>query len=250
MDEMSDLIARAHEGEEKAREILIEKNLGLVHHIVKRFYGRGVEAEDLFQIGVIGLIKAIDRFDLSLGLKFSTYAVPMISGEIKRFLRDDGPVKISRTIREHAFKVKAAVQKLESSLNREPTIKDIAGLTGLSEEEIVIAMEADTRVESLYSAVTQEDGNEMYLVDRIVMDEENHMGSRVSKTSDYEKEKLIDRMLLNDLLGQLDSQERKLIWLRYFQNQTQTEIAVQMGISQVQVSRLEKKILTRMRSKI
>ena len=247
MEEMSDLIARAHGGESKAREILIEKNLGLVHHIVRRFYGRGVEAEDLFQIGTIGLIKAIDRFDLSLGLRFSTYAVPMIAGEIKRFLRDNGPVKVSRNIRENAIKVNAAVQKLSTVLNREPAIRDIAEETGLSEEEIVIAMEADSKVESLYSAVPQEDGNEMYLVDRVVMEEGNHIGSRVLTAEDHEKEKLIDHLLLKELLSRLDSRERRLIWLRYFQDKTQMEVASAMGISQVQVSRLEKKILQRMR---
>ncbi len=142
MEETSVLIARSQAGEKDAREVLIEKNLGLVHHIVRRFSGRGYDPEDLFQIGTIGLMKAIDKFDLKLGLQFSTYAVPMITGEIKRFLRDDGPVKISRTIKENGLKVKLARQKLQAREGREPTLQEIMAETGLSSEDAVMAMEA------------------------------------------------------------------------------------------------------------
>lgn len=250
MDEVSVLIARSQSGDKEAREILIEKNLGLVHHIVRRFANRGYETEDLFQIGTIGLMKAIDKFDLSLELKFSTYAVPMITGEIKRFLRDDGMVKVSRTIKENGLKVRVARQILQNRGGREPTISEIAEQSGLSEEEIVIAMEADFSVESLYSAVYQDDGSEMYLVDKVVQGENGCVGSRACGQGDREKEKLLDKMLLNQLLGSLNAEERELICMRYFQDKTQVEIAARMGISQVQVSRLEKKILLRLREQV
>ncbi len=253
MEDMSVLIAKSQAGDKEAREVLIEKNLGLVHHIVRRFMGRGYEAEDLFQIGTIGLMKAIDKFDLGLGLQFSTYAVPMITGEIKRFLRDDGMVKVSRTIKENGMKIKAARQHLQILLNRDPTIREIAAQTELTEEEIVLAMEAGMEVESLYSAVSQDDGSEMYLVDKVVQGENGCVGSRVGMNgSDYgdrEKEKLLDHILLSQLLDSLEEDERKLIDMRYFQEKTQVEIASLMGISQVQVSRLEKKILLRLRER-
>lgn len=251
MEEVSVLIERSQAGDKEAREVLIEKNLGLVHHIVRRFIGRGHDPEDLFQIGTIGLMKAIDKFDLKIGVKFSTYAVPMITGEIKRFLRDDGPVKVSRTIKENGLKVRMARQRLQVTLKREPTMQEIAAETMLTEEEIVLAMEAAVEVESLYSAVCQDDGSEMYLVDKVVQGEPGCVGSSLSNGNgifrDEEKERLLDHMLLSQLLDGLESQERELICMRYFQNRTQVEIAGMMGISQVQVSRLEKRILLRMR---
>lgn len=249
MEELSVLIAKSQAGDKKAREVLIEKNLGLVHHIVKRFAGRGYDLEDLFQIGVIGLMKAIDKFDLELGLRLSTYAVPMIAGEIKRFLRDDGMVKVSRTIKENSMKVSAAGRLLQARLKREPTLLEISKETGLSAEDIVMALEATAEVESLYSAVCQEDGSEMYLVDRVVQGE-NGVGSRIGgDCGDKEKEKLLDHILLTQLLDSLGENEKKLIYMRYFQNKTQVEIASVMGISQVQVSRLEKKILLCLRER-
>lgn len=250
MEEMSVLIAKSQSGDKEAREVLIEKNLGLVHHIVRRFAGRGYETEDLFQVGVIGLIKAIDKFDLRLGVKFSTYAVPMITGEIKRFLRDDGPIKVSRSIKENALKVRVVRQRLQSSLGREPTLREIAEQAALSEEEIVLAMEATMEVESIYAAVYQEDGSELFLVDRVAADARSGLGSIVGEAVDYEKEELLNHMLLNQLLDELSERERQLIQMRYFQNRTQVEVAAVLGISQVQVSRLEKKILLRMRQSI
>lgn len=251
MEDVSVLIGRSQAGDKEAREVLIENNLGLVHHIVKRFAGRGYDLEDLFQIGTIGLMKAIDKFNLSMEVKFSTYAVPMIAGEIKRFLRDDGPVKISRTIKENGLKVRLSRQRLQAGLKREPTIGEIAEDCGLCEEEIVLAMEAGGEVESLYSAVYQDDGSEMYLVDKVVQGE-NGCGacSTMAGGTDAEKERLLDHLLLSQLLDSLDSGERELIYMRYFQNKTQVEIAGVLGISQVQVSRLEKKILLRMREKV
>lgn len=251
MEEVSVLIERSQGGDKEAREVLIENNLGLVHHIVRRFAGRGYDLEDLFQIGTIGLMKAIDKFDLSLGVKFSTYAVPMITGEIKRFLRDDGMVKVSRTLKENGMKVKLARQRLQSALGREPLLQEIAQEAGLSVEEIVMAMEAGVEVESLYSSVSQDDGSEVFLVDKVVRGEAG-VGSSINGSigyMDYEKEQLLDRMLLRQLLDSLEESERELICMRYFQNKTQVEIASKMGISQVQVSRMEKKILLRLRER-
>ena len=253
MDRTSVLIARSQAGESEAREVLIESNLGLVRHIVRRFSGRGYDLEDLFQIGAIGLIKAIDKFDLSLGLKFSTYAVPMITGEIKRFIRDDGPVKVSRTIKENGMKVKLARQRLQAEEGREPTLQEIADQTGLSVEDVVLAMEACVEVESIYSAVYQDDGNEVYLVDKVVQGQSGAVGRSAvggCESEDREKEGVLNRMLLEQLLDSLKPSDRELICMRYFQNKTQMEIAASLGISQVQVSRMEKRILLGMREKV
>lgn len=234
MEETEALLARARDGDTEAREVLIEKNLGLVHHIVKRFLGRGYDAEDLFQIGSIGLMKAIDKFDLSYEVKFSTYAVPMIAGEIKRFLRDDGMVKVSRAIKENGFKIKKASQQVTKQLGREATIEEISELTGLSPEDIVIALEANVEVESIYKSVYQSDGNEIYMVDRLPSGKD-------------ENEKILNHMLLEQLLAGLSEEEKRLISMRYFEDKTQVEVAKLLGISQVQVSRLEKRILLQMR---
>ena len=234
MEEVSVLIAKAQSGDKNAREVLIEKNLGLVHHIVRRFCGRGYDPEDLFQIGSIGLIKAIDKFDLTFDVRFSTYAVPMITGEIKRFLRDDGPVKVSRILKENGWKIRQAEHRLAHRNGRDATIEEIAEETGLSGEDIVMAMEANVEVESLYKTVYQSDGDEIQLLDRLAY-------------QDVENDRLLDRLLLKQLLEQLEEDEQRLIRMRYFENRTQSEVALVLGISQVQVSRLEKRILLRMR---
>ena len=237
MDENTLLIAKVREGDTSARELLIEKNLGLVHHIVKRFLGRGVEPEDLFQIGSIGLMKAIDKFDLSYEVKFSTYAVPLVVGEIKRFLRDDGMVKVSRSLKENAWKAKCAAKQLAQEYGREPTLEEISCATEIAVEDIVTALEANEEVESIYKSVYQNDGSEIYLVDQI------------AQTSNKQEE-MLNRMLLEQLLSCLQEEEKVLIQMRYFQEKTQVEVAKRMGISQVHVSRMEKKILIRMRSEI
>lgn len=234
MEETETLLARARDGDTEAREVLIEKNLGLVHHIVKRFLGRGYDEEDLFQIGSIGLMKAIDKFDLSYEVKFSTYAVPMIAGEIKRFLRDDGMVKVSRAVKENGFKIKRASQQVTKQLGREATVAEISEMTGLSPEDIVIALEANVEVESIYKSVYQSDGNEIYMVDRLPSGKD-------------ENEKVLNHMLLEQLLAGLSEEEKRLISMRYFEDKTQVEVAKLLGISQVQVSRLEKRILLQMR---
>ena len=236
MEEVSVLIARSQQGDKEAREVLIENNLGLVHAIVHRFVGRGVEPEDLFQIGTIGLMKAIDHFDLSYDVKFSTYAVPLITGEIKRFLRDDGIVKVSRSIKEQNLKINLVRQRLQAKLGREPNIEEIATESGLSTEEIILSTEADCKVESIYASVYQNDGSEVALVDMLGKDDE-------------EKEALLNKMLLQQLMQELSETESRLIRMRYFQEKTQVEVAKCMGISQVQVSRLEKKILLSMRKR-
>ena len=237
MEETSVLIERSHAGDKEAREVLIENNLGLVHHIVKRFVGRGYDPEDLFQIGCIGLMKAIDKFDLQFDVKFSTYAVPMISGEIKRFLRDDGMVKVSRSVKENGWKITQARERLQYILGREPTLQELQKETGLSLDDIVMALEAGVEVESIYKSVYQSDGNEIYLIDQLMGDQN-------------EKEYLLNQMLVSQLLDELQGTEKELILLRYFQGKTQVEIARRLGISQVQVSRLEKKILKKMREKV
>lgn len=234
MEETAVLLKRARNGDAGAREVLVEKNLGLVHHIVKRFLGRGYDAEDLFQIGSIGLMKAIDKFDLSYEVKFSTYAVPMIAGEIKRFLRDDGMVKVSRSLKENGFKVRQAAEQIAQREGREASIAEISEKTGIAPEDIVMAMEANVEVESIYKTVYQSDGNEIYMVDRLPSGKD-------------ENEEILNHMLLEQLLSNLAEEEKRLIGLRYFQNKTQTEVAKQLGISQVQVSRLEKRILLHMR---
>ena len=251
MERTLGLIQRAHDGDKEARDILVEENVGLVWSIVRRFQNRGVEPEDLFQIGTIGLIKAVDKFDCSYEVCFSTYAVPMITGEIKRFLRDDGLLKVSRTIKEDGLKVRLARQRLQSCLHREPTLQELSKEAELSQEEIILAMEAGAEVESLYSSVGQEDGSELCLADRVVAAAHGCVGASMGSSSavenDVEKDRLLDRMLLTQLLGELSERDRELIRMRYFQNKTQTEIAGILGISQVQVSRLEKKILREMR---
>ncbi|MDE6661853.1 MAG: sigma-70 family RNA polymerase sigma factor [Lachnospiraceae bacterium] len=255
MEETAVLIGRSQAGDKEAREKLIEENLGLVRHIVKRFLDRGYDAEDLFQIGCIGLMKAIDKFDLSFEVKFSTYAVPMIQGEIKRFLRDDGMVKVSRTLKENGWKVKQAAEKLSHLYGRDATLNEISQETELSVEDIVLALDANVEVESIYKSVYQSDGNEIYLVDQVV-GEAGGVGRSVLEGGAYgnsgicedtEKEKLLNHMLLEQLLSGLEENERELIDLRYFQDKTQVEVAKRLGISQVQVSRMEKRILLNLR---
>ena len=236
MDHTIALIKKSHDGDKAAREQLVEENVGLVWCVVKRFYGRGTEAEDLFKIGSIGLLKAIDKFDLSYDVKFSTYAVPMISGEIKRFLRDDGMIKVSRSLKELAYKSVQAREKLTDWLGREPTLEELAEETGAEKEEIVQAMEAGGEVESLYRPIHQKEGSEIRLLDRI-------------EERDRKEDRILDTMVLKQLLETLDAKERQLIYLRYFADRTQSDVGKIMGISQVQVSRMEKRIIEELRRK-
>lgn len=234
MDHTIALIKKSHDGDKEARERLVEENVGLVWCVVKRFYGRGTDAEDLFQIGSIGLLKAIDKFDLSYEVKFSTYAVPMISGEIKRFLRDDGMIKVSRSLKELSYKIFQAREALTASLGREPTLEELAVTMDVDKEEIVQAMEAGGEVESLYKPIHQKEGNEIRLVDKL-------------EEKERKEEKILDHMLLAQLLESLDKEERQLIYLRYFADETQSQVGKKLGISQVQVSRMEKRIIENLR---
>jgi len=233
-----ELIELAHSGDKEARDRLITENMGLIWSIVRRFTGRGYEPEDLFQIGSIGLIKAVDKFDMSFDVRFSTYAVPMITGEIKRFLRDDGMIKVSRSLKEIVVKVQRAREELRRELGAEPSLELIADRTEIAACDIVMALEAGSEVESIYKTVYQSDGNEITLIDKVT-----------DTTAGRTEEALLNRMGLKQLLEELPDDERSLILLRYFGDKTQTQVAKELGISQVQVSRTEKRILLRMRSK-
>ena len=232
-----ELIKLSQQGDKDAREQLVTENMGLVWSIVRRFANRGYEMEDLFQIGSIGLLKAIDKFDTGFEVKFSTYAVPMITGEIKRFLRDDGMIKVSRTLKETSYKARVAKDALSTELGREPTIEEVSARTEIPAETIIMAMEAGSEVESLYKTIYQGDGNAIFLIDKL-------------EQAKDENELMVDRIALKDILNSLEEKDRNIIFLRYFMNRTQTDIAKELGISQVQVSRIEKKILKSLREKL
>ena len=228
------LIGRSHQGDKEARDTLFEENTGLIYSVARRFLGRGVEMEDLFQIGSIGLLKAVDKFDPAFEVKFSTYAIPMILGELKRFFRDDGMIKVSRSIKENQHRVYLAREKIEKELGREPSLKEIAEMLEMPPEEVAMTMDSAAEVESLYRTVYQSEGTDISLIDKIP-EKENA------------EEHLLNRIFLEEILGKLESSDRKLLYMRYFQDQTQAQIAEQLGVSQVQVSRMEKKILRQMR---
>lgn len=237
MDHTIVLIQKSHEGDKEARARLVEENTGLIWCVVKRFYNRGVEMEDLFQIGTIGLLKAIDKFDLNYDVKFSTYAVPMITGEIKRFLRDDGMIKVSRSLKELSYKAYLCREKLQERFGREPSVTELAGELGVEPEELMAALDASSEVESLHKPIYQSDGQEVSLMERLPWRAEP-------------EEEILDHLLLKELLGGLEKEERQLIYLRYFADRTQAQAGKELGISQVQVSRLEKRILKSMREQI
>ncbi len=245
MERLAELIEEAHGGDKHARDRLISGNLGLVHAVARRFENRGHDREEIFQIGCIGLMKAIDKFDISLNLAFSTYAVPMITGEIRRFLRDDGMVKVSRTLKENGYRISRARECLTRELGREPSLLEISAATELQAEEIVLALEANRGVESIYQPVYEKDGDELLLIDQIGGGQAGDF-----QGDEPEKEAVLNRMLVDQLLELLSESEKRLIELRYFENKTQSVVAAELGMNQVQVSRLEKKILLRLREKI
>ena len=234
MEETTRLIKQAHDGDPEAREQLVLKNVGLVWSIVRRFAGRGHELEDLYQIGCIGLIKAIDKFNLEFDVKFSTYAVPMITGEIKRFLRDDGMIKVSRSLKELGIRVSSVREQMTWELGREPGLDELANRVGASREEVAASIEASTEVESIDKNVGNGEDQNLRLLDKLPDQRE-------------EQEQLLNRMVLGQSLNLLEEKDREIIVRRYFENQTQSQIAADLHISQVQVSRLEKKILRKMR---
>jgi len=233
-DRTLELITQAQLGNETATETLIKENSGLIWSVVKKFANRGYEAEDLYQIGSIGLLKCIRKFDLNYEVKFSTYAVPMIIGEIKRFLRDDGMIKVSRPMKELATKARYTQEALTNRLGRQPTISELAAELGSNTEDLVVAMESGMEVESLYTTIHQGDGGPIYLIDKL--DQNTGDDGRV-----------VDVIALKQIIGQLKPKERQVIWMRYFQDKTQTEVAKEIGVSQVQVSRIEKKVLQTIR---
>ncbi len=232
------LIEKAKKGDSKARAQIVEKNVGLVWSVVRRFQNRGYEADDLFQIGCIGLIKAINKFNNSFNVKFSTYAVPMIIGEIKRFIRDDGIVKVSRSLKETSNKARITREIMSKELGREPSVNEMALRMNIPAEELVMALEAGWTPESLYSAVAEGDNAPVLLIDRIENGDNSSEGE------------LIDKIALRQVLETLAPREKQIIFLRYFKEKTQLQIASMLGISQVQVSRIEKKILEEIRKKI
>jgi len=227
-DEVRNLIRQSQDGDVKARDRLVESNIRLVWSVVQRFLNRGYEPDDLFQIGCIGLIKSIDKFDLSYDVKFSTYAVPMIIGEIQRFLRDDGTVKVSRSLKEMANRIRRAKDELSKKLGRQPKVSEIAEELEITPEEVVFAQDAMRAPASIHETVYENDGDPITLMDQI---------------SDENEGKWFDRFALKEAIISLTDRERLIVYLRYFKDQTQSEVAERLGISQVQVSRLEKKIL-------
>ena len=232
--EERELFIRAQQGEKEAKEQLFQKNTGLVHHVVKRFVNRGnVEAEDLFQIGAMGLIKAIEKFDVDFGVCFSTYAVPLIMGEIRRYLRDDGMIKVSRSIKENARRLRTVREEFWKDMGREPTVSELSEMSGIAVEDIVTAIEAGREVESIYKTMYESDGNEVLLLDML--------------GGEGETEEIVNRLMLEKMLSGLDEREKNLIRLRYFENKTQVQVAGDLGMSQVKVSRMEKKVLLRPR---
>lgn len=249
-EETMELIGEAQKGNIEAKDILVTYNLGLIRSVLKGFMNRGYEVDDLFQIGSIGLLKAIDKFDTSYDVKFSTYAVPMIVGEIKRFLRDDGIIKVSRTLKENTWKINQTVSTLTGKYGREPTIDEISQETGIDREDIVMTMESNIEVESIHKTVYQNDGNEIYLLDKLAENGINSKNQVNSISEDREKDTLLNHMVLQQLLEMLDEKEKRLIKMRYFMDKTQMEVAKDMGISQVQVSRMEKKILLKLRGQM
>lgn len=230
MSRTEELIRLAQAGDREACEMLVTENAGLIWSIARRYTGRGTELDDLYQLGCLGFLKAVEGFDLQFGTQFSTYAVPKISGEIRRFLRDDGAVKVSRTIKEQAASIKIARNHLTLALGREPSIQEISRQTGFSAEEIALAETATAATES----IQRETGEEGFSLENILTDTES-------------EEKMVERIALNQAIGKLEEREGMVIKLRYFHGLTQQRVAAVLQVSQVQVSRIEKKALSHLR---
>lgn len=232
-EETLQLIKESQEGSDEAKTSLLHHNLPLIKSIVRRYRNKFIEYDDLMQLGTLGLIKAINNFDMSFGVRFSTYAVPMIAGEIKRFIRDDGAIKVSRSIKSQSLKINLFMEEYRHLYNREPTVKDIADNFGMSEQDIVFTLDSSKYPISIY-AENDEDG--LSLVDRL--------SAKGSVDED------IDKMIVKDLIKNLDERDRKIIYLRYYRDKTQSEIANELGVSQVQISRLEAKIIEKMKKEL
>ncbi|MFC4557441.1 RNA polymerase sporulation sigma factor SigF [Virgibacillus kekensis] len=230
-EQVKEYIRRSQNGDKEARDYLVEKNIRLVWSVVQRFINRGYDPDDLFQIGSIGLIKSVDKFDLSYDVRFSTYAVPMIIGEIQRFIRDDGSVKVSRSLKETGNKIRKKRDELTKDLGRSPTVVEIAESLEITPEEVVHAEEAGKSPHSIHETVFENDGDPITLLDQIA-DQDTRW---------------FDKLTLQEAIRGLNERERLILYLRYYKDQTQSEVAERLGISQVQVSRLEKKILKEMK---
>lgn len=226
MNRLEELISLSQFGDKQATEILVEENSGLIWAVVRRFLGRGVEADDLYQLGCLGFLKAVEGFDLTFGTQFSTYAVPKISGEIRRFLRDDGAVKVSRTLKEQAATIRSTRNRLMSALGREPSIQEISRQTGFSPEEIALAETATAATES----IQRETGDEGFSLEDVLTDTES-------------EERMVEKIALRQAISGLPQRERMVVQLRYFHGLTQQRVAKIMDVSQVQVSRIEKKAI-------
>lgn len=224
-------------GSKAAKEKIVSDNTGLVWSIARRFVNRGYDLEELYQIGCIGLLKACDRFESRYGVQFSTYAVPLIAGEIKRFLRDNGAIKVSRILKQNGYQISKAKEALLHKYGREATLDELADYTGLCVEDIVMATEANREVESIQQTICGKDGTQVSLVERLVDEAQSEVAA----------ENIMNRILVGQAMEKLGEMEQELIRLRFFEDRTQTEVAKVLGISQVQVSRLEKKILIQMR---
>lgn len=233
-EENESLLVLAQDGDLQAREKIYENNLGLVHMVLERFKSTSYDYDDLFQVGSIGLLKSIDKFDFSFNVRFSTYAVPMIIGEIKKFLRDDGIVKVQRGIKEVYSKARWAQDKLRGELGREPSVKELADLLEIDKEEIVIAMEACQTPAYMHDVIPGEEKEQLALIDRLCNDDENLA--------------LLEKMSLREAIARLDKRETEVILRRFFKDETQTTIAEDMGVSQVQISRIEKAALNKLKN--
>jgi RNA polymerase sporulation-specific sigma factor len=233
-DEITELLTRSQTGDTKAREKLINCNLRLVFNLVQRFINRGYEPEDLFQIGTIGLIKAIDKFNLSYNVKFSTYAVPMIIGEIRRFLRDDNPVKVSRSLKENAYRISKARDALTKELGRDPTLQEIADTVDIPMDEIIMSLEAVQAPASINETLYQDDGDPIFIIDQL--------------SSEKEDNAWFEKLAIKEVLNKLSDKEREIILMRFYYDKTQTEVANIVGLSQVQVSRIERQALKRFKT--
>ena len=231
MSRIEELIVRCQNGDMEAKEALIVENSGLIWSVTRRFLGRGTEADDMYQLACLGFLKAVEGFDLNYGTQFSTYAVPMIQGEIKRFLRDDGAVKVSRSIKEQAAAIKTARNQLINELGREPTVGEIADATGFSPEEIATAESATATIESINQAT----GDEGFTLESVL-------------TDTHSEEVLLERMALRQAIEKLPEREAMIIKLRYFHGLTQQRVSKVLGVSQVQVSRIEKRVLEKLRA--
>ena len=236
-EEIFHLIKAAQSGDKSALETLTVTNSGLIWNAVKKFGGRGAEKEDLFQIGAIGLIKAVEKFDLSFDVEFSTYAVPMIFGEIRRFLRDDGIIKVSRSIKETFIKVRYASEKIAGEKGREATISEIAQMLDITEGDVAAALEANREVDSIYRTVNEDDKDGVLVIDKIC-------------SGDNNEDKILNTVALRQAMKKLEVRDREILMLRYFKEKTQSEVARIMGLSQVQISRIEKKVLLNLRKNI